>query len=413
MGKTKWGSNNSWNTRQAGGDSSSSAHGQWDSWEAWDAWGKPPRGAQHNPKDLAAFPKYQDMDANPASVNAGAKEMAEDTEDGQTRIPVLQKLINNIRKAEAKARKCKEMRAKRESQWSQYQEEVKKHFLGQRAEYRADLKKIDAEEEDAVQARSAAAAMLKDCINGRTPTSRQSEPAAYNKEDAQSWDELMGAIASPGGREPMDAWLQEMITATSLGGTAAISSEHRRKLQSWMEDGTPSTPPTRGTRGLPMTPAGQVPRCPSRVPSSGDRAMPEAATAYCPSSQSNAISDPYLMSPRKESNVPPSTAAAGNGGGGGKGPAGLTSVSPKTSPIRPKNGLVVPRVPLKQQAKHPPARPLGRTSSLAELVESKRSAVWTELGIGTLPAISFLSDDEDKPADESGVDNSVDLTTME
>ena len=194
----------------------------------------------------------------------------------------------------------------------------------------------------------------------------------YDKEDLQSWDELMGALAPKSPKSPV--WLQEMIRATSLGGTAALTAEHKEKINQWMEESTPQTPPTRRTMGLQRTPPRATTRCPQRVVK--EAAVPvdgNAAPPYAKAQQGIANTDPYQASPGQ--GMPTGLSSPGLGGKGSMEGGSASSLGPPPrmpSPVKPKNGLVVPRSSVKQMSKQLPVPAVGRTKTLADMVESKR-----------------------------------------
>ena len=418
MGKTKWG-HNGWQGKHGGGNANgaaSSSQPHWEQWgaHAWDSWSNKPQKGQGSGmanKDGITFPKYQDMSMPTSATGDTQEDKGHKEEDGMAEVPTIQRLVNNIRKAEARIRKNKELKAKRDQQWALYQEEVKKLFISQRVEYRNDVHKLEKEETEAVKAREQAVSLLKECINGKQMPVRAMETESVSQEDLQSWDELLNAMtpSSRDGKNQMDTWLQEMITATTLGGTAALSMDQKAKLNQWVDGGEPMTPPSRRTAVAPRTPTTQPPaRLPRITRQAGSEAAGTANAGYCSEPSTPVDFDPYLASPgsvgqavlarpsppRMDSEGMPSFAGAGH--------------QPKTSPVKPKTGLVVPRVPVKQMAKFPPVRQCGRVKTLSDLVESKRIAAQKELGLEPGATTNFILDD----GDEDGVPN-VDLTAME
>ena len=410
-------------TGRQGMETAASAYSQWDAWEApaWDAWKNKPAKGQANQadgRDASGFPKYQDM----KTTNVMNSDLPEDgvgcQEELATEVPIIQKLVNNIRKAESRVRKSRETRTKREMQWAHYQEEVKKLFVGQRAEYRADLAKLDKEEMEAQQAREAAVLQLKSCINGQSTTTRKVDGVHYDKEDLQSWDELMGALAPKSPKSPqesMNVWLQEMIRATSLGGTAALTAEHKEKINQWMEESTPQTPPTRRTMGLQRTPPRATTRCPQRVIK--EAAVPvdgNAAPPYAKAQQGIANTDPYQASPGQ--GMPPGLSSPGLGGKGSMEGGSASSLGPPPrmpSPVKPKNGLVVPGSSVKQMSKQLPVPAVGRTKTLADMVESKRMEAQAALLRPEPGPLRFMIDDDDDAEDNQKVTEDDDLTMLE
>ena len=389
MGKTKWGSN-AWQSKagaQGGQSSASSQH--WDQWDAQANWPAAPNAAP----PAKAGVKFQDMKPGTNSKSTELLETDEpEREDAMARIPVIQKMINNVRKADARMRKCKELRSKREEQWSQYEEEIKKLFLSQKAEFRAETQRMDKEEHEAAKAKAAAVAQLKECINGDGQRTVPAPVQTVNAEDNAAWDELMRTTAPSPVKEPVDAWLQEMLHATLLGGMGALTADHKAKLNHWLEqpsgEAVPTTPKTSRTAAPPRTPTGGVVARPARLVGGS---VPSTTAAYLHGPDTTAMCDPYQSSPGGGTEcisqgipkAPPLGAPAAK--------------TPSPVPVRPKNGLVSPRTPVKQASKQPPLKPLGRTS-LAEVVESKRAAAQEALGINVTqigPQRFLINDDGD------------------
>ena len=415
MGKTKWG-NGSWQGKHGHANgSASSSYSQWDGWDAqaWEKWSaKPSRGAG-NPsanKEGISFPKYQDMATEALTHNEAKEDVKARDEDSLADVPVIQRMVNNIRKAKARVRKARELKMKRDLQWANYQEEVKKMFVSQRMEYRNDVNQMGKEIAEAMQAKQLAVRQLKDGINGGEHSIKTKPGEAASKEDLQSWDELMGAIPPTPAREPVDKWLQEMITATTLNGPAVLSAEQKNRLNSWLDEDGPMTPPSRKPAASPRTPNARMPTCPSRLAGfteMGERGQP----SYCLTMQEPAMQDPYQMSPGTAGlavqhcaagAVPPPKSLSPKIGVAGGTP------TKAASPVKPKTGLVIPRVPVKQMAKNPPTKHVGRLTSLADLVENKRLAAQKELGIDPTLTPHFILDDGDEM-----VETRVDLTAME
>jgi len=86
------------------------------------------------------FPTYEMMDVKEKTErSAGSKGYEEDTEDEGPRtgryVNSVQKLLNGVRRAEAKARKLEEAQLMAETKWQKFKDSLQKSYVEEKAKF--------------------------------------------------------------------------------------------------------------------------------------------------------------------------------------------------------------------------------------------------------------------------------------
>ena len=120
-GSQSWGGSTSWNATS----SATQNPPYWDASNQWDGQNAKP-GAGHGKEHL--FPKYSDVKItgmNTAVQGVASHAQQRPGQDADS-IKDVQKLINTIRKTDAKIRKCQETHNQRECQWLEFQQQLRR-----------------------------------------------------------------------------------------------------------------------------------------------------------------------------------------------------------------------------------------------------------------------------------------------
>ncbi|CAE7193839.1 ANKRD1 [Symbiodinium sp. CCMP2592] len=247
-------------------------NGKWSSssssWSMWnwgkDGWkGKQPgkskdKHAPRSSKDEPSFPTFDAMPVAGADRRDPDGRVAKNKAAANATVDLVQgtqRLINQLRKAEAKVRRNEEDREYIAEQWKLFQVKLKKTFVKERNKYLELVRKNKAEQEDNLKAQETALIELQDVLNGGVaPTVTAKEETT--QEDEAAWAKLIaeedmdddmglsgllhGALDGQG--ELRKAARQKMLQAIA----AKREALHRSK--------DPTTPPSRGTRVAVMSP---------------------------------------------------------------------------------------------------------------------------------------------------------------
>ena len=305
-----------WAGQQGWGGSSSSWGSDWSQSDpqSWDAeqwkWAKNQAGKN---KETVLFPKYSEIRV-PTNTQQPAGGLAVDVATdaaGAEQLKEVQRLVNAVRKCDAKLRKNQENTIVRAEQWELFQKQLKASFMEQRAAFLQDNTRSMEEAQQLEQQKAAAAQKLKLIVTGQVVTNQPPHPVEMSQDDAAAWHSLLQEEKTDDMHADNDPWLQDALTAWSRGA-AADGGGYQEKLKAWLErhsqclTATAPSTPTRATTGvLPMTPPGKT-LASSRV-ESGTSVAPLAPTAASPAPQSTppymdllnlgAVADPYQGSP--------------------------------------------------------------------------------------------------------------------
>ncbi|CAE7701091.1 unnamed protein product [Symbiodinium sp. CCMP2592] len=244
-------------------------------------------------------------------------------------LRTVQKLTNNLRRAELRLRKCSE----------------EQHQVNEKWEYREYSTKLQSDQEDAKQHQSAAIEELYKFLADPTQYKSTPTPDAPPKEALEEWERLMRGAEADG-----DDGLSGLL-AGALGGAGAreqatkhmleVLNAHRRGQQRERE----RTPPRRTSEALQMTPP-----APTGHPRSHPVLPPDVGLEN-PDVAMRPKDEPYLPSPGSRHLLP--------------------------SPGQ-RARTVHPRTPLKAQGRQPLQAPSTASSSLAAKLEGSREALRSE-----------------------------------
>ena len=178
-----------WRDQQ--GSSSSHAWGYWrGSWNTRSPSKPEPDGS----KDISEFPKYHQMgqggEAAVGQVTGGGAGDGQG-ELGDPLVKGLQKLLNQARKFDARARKCQTDLQLREEQWSKYQAQLRNSFLTQRHAYQQDRRKLEEEMAEVKIQKAKLVTQIQEVVQGRGRRALQ-------------WPECGGIPGRPRGVERLD-----------------------------------------------------------------------------------------------------------------------------------------------------------------------------------------------------------------
>ena len=337
MGKTgKWGG---WRADRAHRDAS---YYWWDSsGSGQDSSARQPRKSQEKGP---AFPQYDMM-------VVGEKPAKPEVAGGQANgkpgefVKVVQKLTNNLRKAEQRLRKHALERTQVDEQWGTFQQGLKDAFMKERARYREYSEKLEIEEADALKSQELAVAELYKFLEDPAAYHGQSLTAPVPRAAVEEWEQLMASTA-----EDDDMGLAGFL-AGALGDTAArqqAAQKVKAVLESRRRRPREETPPRKPAAIPPVTP----PAPPSRRRSEGQaRAEDKQGDA---AKEDGPIEDPYMGSP------------------------GVRNLMP--SPVRDvsRQRAMAARTPLKAQGRKPQAPTPSSTTSLADKLAASRAAILAE-----------------------------------
>ena len=198
-------------------DSAPPWHGQQDSQQGsqsftWSYWGGPWKPKAGKDGTAAApsnkFPTYTQtpLPKNHQAADLEVSDVAADTTGLNNYMKELQKALSACRKADGKLRKLQDLRCKRESQWSQYQRELKASYLAQKRQYQKDMDALSQDLEYAVAASRQAVANVQAFAQGQdrmevSPLPKE-RPEPDSREADEAWDVFMKQDLSPSPDQP-------------------------------------------------------------------------------------------------------------------------------------------------------------------------------------------------------------------
>eukprot|EP00439_Symbiodinium_sp_Y106_P019167 s2956_g2.t1 len=175
-------------------------------WRFWSgAWGSPGQRA----KSTQRYDQVQLKDDTPAKETR--QELTAASERPVALMQAVQRALTASRKADARMRRLKEEKSKRERQWQQWAEEAKASFFQQKKEFESDIQKLEADmAETAVTGRTAADKVSELVLHGLP---QEPVPTAAPAGD-DSWDRLIADEPDQGDHGP--GFYQEALAASNL-----------------------------------------------------------------------------------------------------------------------------------------------------------------------------------------------------
>ena len=328
MGKKaqKWGNQAPWRAEDSSG-------GQQDGQSYWSYWPgswranntqKPPKGGPDDPKKSSLkLLDYNQIQLSNGGGQNRAPENAMDVsdmeeQDCQSYVKLLQRLLNNARRAEARSRKLITEKERKCAQWEEFQATLRAKFLEQRGLFQKETKQIDRELAELVDQRHSCLQQIQAAVasGGRSGGETLQNGPVPTSEDLAAWDSFMDlSPETPTSKEDeiirkalQAAQHPEAFMAGGLDAMATGASEKSADAAVSLAIGMPvGTPQRRSQRAMPLTPQ---PKQGAGKSSNQDIANARIAllqtsveTQYAGSQP--AVSDPYIASPL------PTTAAAG------------------------------------------------------------------------------------------------------
>ena len=185
-------------------------------WRYWSgSWGSPASKAK-------AAPRYDQIQLKEESAGPRgvATEMTPASERPVALMQAVQRALTASRKADARMRRLREEKTRRERQWQQWAEEAKASYHQQKKAFESDIQKLEGDmEETAATGRAAADKVTQLVVHGLP-----SEPTVMEvpMEDA-SWDALVAEDPEHG--ESGAGFYQEALAASSLLRPATSSTQ--------------------------------------------------------------------------------------------------------------------------------------------------------------------------------------------
>ena len=345
-------------------------HGRWPSygpssstWSETKGKGKQKGGKQpwHQwHKEVGAFPAFDEMTSEEQSGQTETTVEAEARGGTGGAMRIMQKLINGVRRSEARLRKLEAEETEVDAKWKTFQDGLKKAFITERARFMERKEKIAKDraeqQETQVEAIQELQEFLLDPMAVRENQDKKND-SDMNAEALGAWDELMQDAEGSDTHGLSNLLSGAMATGGALRRRAREQmlealAQHRAAATGPVEAHTPQR---RGARTLPITPPAVTRRQDAPTPATptdGEIAsmLGEAA-----------IRDPYLASPS-------------------------TSALPEVR-VRSRPRSQQPRKAIKQQGKEPPPTECGGTS-LADKLDARRGAALAKETV-------LLEDDEE------------------
>ena len=279
--------------------SNTSGYGEWRGQQqhAWHGKAAGKQGRWGKDKTENLFPTLEMMDAaEPKERSAGSKgydmEHMEDTapKTGQY-VSGVQRLLNGVRKAEAKTRKLEEAQTTLEKKWTRFKESLKESFVAERAKYYEKKEKIKNEAIEAQQLKDAALLDLQMAFSKEEDIKTETE----QQEDEDALKELEDLLA----QEPTKKKGLTAILAGAVKDGSILDEKARAHLRGLIADHRTRsrearTPSRRRSRRLERTPSGSPKPAPART------AKEEEHPTYA----ADEGNGPYQASPSANGKVP-------------------------------------------------------------------------------------------------------------
>ena len=253
-----------WRDQQ--GSSSSHTWGYWrGSWNTR----SPSKPETDGSKDFSEFRKYHQMgqggEAAVGQVTGGGVGDGQG-ELGDPLVKGLQKLLNQARKFDARARKCQTDLQLREEQWSKYQAQLRDSFLIQRHAYQQDRRKLEEDMAEVKIQKARLVTQIQEVVQGRgrmaEPSSGQSVVAS--QDDLEAWSALMRDVQ-------VEDQLDDQVIREALQAASSPDAFMELTLSQLAQSEPGSVPFTTPQRGITACP---------RTPTPGPR-PPQVAAAPC------------------------------------------------------------------------------------------------------------------------------------
>ncbi|CAE7779518.1 unnamed protein product [Symbiodinium sp. CCMP2592] len=231
MGKAgKWGAG--WKTKTAKQDAA-----DWgdyrgsgsDYYGRWSKWGQEPSSS--------AFPTYEMMNIEVPKDNQEALQTIQGPGD---LAKFVQKAVNNIRRAEQRARKHAAEQKQTDEKWEQFQKELKTSFMKERARYKDKSEHLQQEKAEIREAQETAIAELYKLLADPQEYTKAPTTKPPPQEAQDEWDKLM---AEPD--QDADMGLSGLLAGAL--GDSALRDKARRQMLAVLEHhqnrGRDQTPP--------------------------------------------------------------------------------------------------------------------------------------------------------------------------
>ncbi|CAE7786711.1 ANKRD17 [Symbiodinium sp. CCMP2456] len=244
----------------------------------------------------AAFPSFEMMSVDAASSGQWMWQEAEHTESKKepTHVSGVQRLLNNVRKTEGRARRLEADQKATEAKWENFRQELKTTFVKERARFMEKMDKLRVDLEEAAQAKDDALLELREIMANPKAAKK---PKAVMEEDAAALEELADLL-----RQPQTGTSDLATLLAGAVGDGSLSEEDRRKkilqaIESHRTGDTPHTPRRRKPQFMAMTPPGDKSREPDRV-------MDVDQEETYKGNDATVKADPYQMSPTDKAAEP-------------------------------------------------------------------------------------------------------------
>ncbi|CAE7374664.1 Pol [Symbiodinium sp. CCMP2592] len=325
-------------------------------WNDWQPKGKGKKSGKEAAPEQAGhqFPSYEMIPVKQGKGGKDARKPAShyeqevvnalpDNSGGLAKY--VQKMVNALRKADGKLRRCDADQQEAEEQWDSYRKGLQQSFMKERQRYRDRVVRVQEERTECAQMKEEALQALRDLIVDPSGTMKPPVSApAVDSEAAAEWDELMTGTEDPW------AALPDLITGAQEAG--GLPPATRQKLLGALGLAVPEkaakTPPRKPHQPPSFSPPGKGLLS---SPTFGEEGTYSAADV-------SAASDPYLTSPGNK----------------------VTPLTTMRTRSRSQSGA--PRVSVKQHLTGPVKTT--RPGALADKLEERRATAMQEENQGPL-----------------------------
>ena len=346
----------------------------WDYWHgSWSAspgqGGRAPWKQKEGPSPGPSIAAYDAKKALPEQSNPGQYALPLDR--NATLVQDLQRAVNSARKAEQRVKKIQMEKAERQSQWRNWEAELRRTFSKEKGRYVAALGRLDQEMTEALTQQEKARELLRSAASGQEVSRGEENQMAMDSE----FDELMRA----------DSWdadmSQDAVLQRALAETMAVPPA------------APMVTPTRATAAAPRTPrhgsAGPLSAAPTTT-SASSRMRP-----FPPPVVRQAGGAPSVSPPRQPAVEDPYLAAQASRGTGGM--LRMSQVGGTPSPTH-----APPRTPKQRQSVKESSKPQGPVHgpnpfpTFQEKMDERRASLTAQIVEHAAPqSFCIFNDDED------------------
>ncbi|CAE7762972.1 unnamed protein product [Symbiodinium microadriaticum] len=197
------------------------AYGWRSQYGAKEHWGQEQRRREdrepRKPKEIV-FPAYNKVTVAPKEQDNGASRTTDDLEGPGSFVRNVQKLVNAARKAEARVRKAEKESEDSDCQWQEFQAQLRKAFLRERARHQGDARRLAQEVEEQRELHQKALGELKRLLDGP-----QERPVKSDDESNGALDDWAKLTAAPDDAE-------DFLQALGIDEGATLSKGAKAKL---------------------------------------------------------------------------------------------------------------------------------------------------------------------------------------